>query len=395
MPRHGSASMRSTRRAPSRFVGALAAGVLVTAPAVLLAQGAQTHTVRTGDTLWSLSQQYLGDPLLWPELFRLNTNVVEDPHWIYPGEVLRLVAGEGVAAVPTEDTPPPPPEAAGAPSDTIGAPVLAPGVLDGAPLDDLPAGGPLFPIMGKQLTARETIRAYSEQNYRPLRRSEFYSAPFFTENATLPYGKIVGRTTPPDIKSLTNRDAAKLYTELAVRPPSGTTYEVGDSLLLVWPSRKVGDFGQLLIPTGVARVLRTESENTIVSVVQIYEPIYPGQQTLPLDKFSTGGTRRAVPVSEGVMASVVDWPGYQELKLPQKNLMLDKGRAAGVALGDLFELRRTPGERGDGTIATDEPIGLLQIVRVGEQTSTAVVLTLGAGDIARGTRVRQVAKLPS
>lgn len=394
MPRHGSASGRGSRRAPSRLVEALAAGVLIAVPAGLAAQAAQTHTVRTGDTLWSLSQQYLGDPLLWPELFRLNTNVVEDPHWIYPGEVLRLIAGEGVAAVPTEDTPPPPPVAPdGAPSDTVAAP--APGVLGGAPLDDLPAGAPLFPIMGRQLTARETIRAYSEQNYRPLRRSEFYAASFFTEGADLPYGVIAGRVTPPDIKSLRNADAAKLYTELAVRPPNGATYEVGDSILTLVVVPRSGDLGNLVIPTGIARVVKNDGENVIVSVVKIFEPIYPGHKTLPLDKFSSAGNRRAVPVSEGVQAVVVDWPGFQELKLPQKNLLLDKGRAAGVAPGDIFELRRTPGKREDGTVAIDEPIGMVQIVRAGDRSATAVVLTLKAGDIGRGTRVRQVAKLPS
>lgn len=391
MPRHGSASKRGMG---SRLVEALAAGVLIAVPSALVAQAAQTHTVRPGDTLWSLSQQYLGDPLLWPELFRLNTNVVEDPHWIYPGEVLRLVAGEGVAAVPAEDTPPPPPVAQdGAPSDTVAAP--APGVLEGQPLDDLPPSGPLFPTVGRQLTARETIHAYSERNYRPLRRTEFYSAPFYTEGASLPYGRIAGRITPPDIKSLRNSDAAKLYTELAVDPPGGTTYEVGDSLLLVEVVHRDGDFGDLLIPTGVARVVRQDGGHALVSVVQIYEPIYPGQRTIPLDKFTSAGNRRAVPVSDGVRAAIVDWPGYQELKLPQKNLLLDKGRAAGVAPGDIFELRRTPGRRDDGTVAVDEPIGTIQIVRAGDRSATAVVLTLKAGDISRGTRVRQIAKLPS
>lgn len=47
------------------------------------------HMVRQGDTLWDISGRYFGNPWTWPELWSLNPQV-ENPHWIYPGDQLRM-----------------------------------------------------------------------------------------------------------------------------------------------------------------------------------------------------------------------------------------------------------------------------------------------------------------
>ena len=57
---------------------------------------AEVHSVVKGDTLWDLSQHYLGSPWYWPKVWSYNPEIA-NPHWIYPGNRVRFYrAGEEV-----------------------------------------------------------------------------------------------------------------------------------------------------------------------------------------------------------------------------------------------------------------------------------------------------------
>ena len=47
------------------------------------------HTVRAGDTLWDLCWSYFNNPWEWPRVWSYNPEIT-NPHWIYPGDQVRL-----------------------------------------------------------------------------------------------------------------------------------------------------------------------------------------------------------------------------------------------------------------------------------------------------------------
>jgi LysM domain len=405
--------------------------ILLAAPAVVQAQNAkpETHTVKKGDTLWDLAQLYLGDPLLWPEIYRMNTNVVEDPHWIYPGEVLRLVAGPDVSAVPPTETPAPPPPQQMAvdttqPAETtqVAAADTAAPADSAAPVEEEPAAPGLAEPQVGDIAAADTTSYSSTDSvdlsplvgdtrrmanpelnlevglrrlYKPIRRSEFYSSGFLTERQVLPLGDLLGTVTPLQIEEVSTRNTAQLYARVAVTPPEGAKYQVGDTLLSVIVKREIEGYGNVIEPTGLLRVVDVSRPQNVAQVIASYGPVRNGQRVLPAEKFNDPGHVRPVPISDGVKARVLGNRDVQPLTGPQDVVFLDRGRKDGVALGDIFELRQAPRERPGMADVIDEPMATVQVVHVGEGTCTARVVKLTHPNIPSGTEARQIAKLPS
>jgi len=62
------------------------------------------YPVKEGDTLWDISSAFLSDPWLWPELWQVNPQI-NNPHLIYPGDLIKLVYVQGQPGLVVERGP--------------------------------------------------------------------------------------------------------------------------------------------------------------------------------------------------------------------------------------------------------------------------------------------------
>lgn len=64
----------------------------------------ELHVVRSGDTLWDICAYYFNDPWQWPKIWSYNPQVT-NPHWIYPGDLVRLLPRGQFAQTATDTKP--------------------------------------------------------------------------------------------------------------------------------------------------------------------------------------------------------------------------------------------------------------------------------------------------
>ncbi len=67
---------------------------VVVEPVPLRPDYPERYVVKKGDTLWDISAMFLRDPWRWPEVWQNNPQI-DNPHLIYPGDILTLVYIEG------------------------------------------------------------------------------------------------------------------------------------------------------------------------------------------------------------------------------------------------------------------------------------------------------------
>ncbi len=397
----------TTRARPDTSQPAQDTSQAAPAPAPTPGQLPATHVVAAGETLWSIAQLYFNDPLLWPEIYRLNTVLIDDPHWIYPGEELNLAGAVSVAQAPESTgvaAPPPPPSDtvhAQAPADTV-AVVPDTALVDTTQAVEAPPP-PAEPtetyqtIFDRRRTpsqeVRDVLRRYANQPYRPVRRGEFYAAGFLTEEERLPYGRVLGNTAVPAIPRLTERSTATTFDQIAVQPPRGASYHVGDSLLIVRVDRDIAGWGGVVVPVGVARVTEPQRRQVLADVVMQFGRIRDGNLALPLEPFKDPGEVRPTAVDQGLEGTVIAERDLHVLTGPQQIIFINRGRADGVTPGDVFEVFK-PASGLPGTSSEQVQV-VIEVVHTRDRSSSGLILNVDHPNLVPGMPVRLVRKMPS
>ena len=343
--------------------------------------GPGTHTVGKGETLWGIAQRYLNDPYLWPELYRINTDVVEDPRWIYPGEVLRLP---------------------GAPSSTpatvaaavqVGAPGAAAPVEQEA---EPPEGSTIFSAFRRN-SGTSRRQAFVSRPAPAVRSGEFTSAPYVAAaNGPAWSGRVLEVLSGNSIDADRRDRAIQIAEPVSLTPPSGTPPQAGTRYLVIRPGGAAGGLGTMVVPTGVIVVDQVErGKSPVAHVTQVFDVIRAGQGLIPFERIVIDSASRPAKVANGPMSSVAWVQNGTVVPTIQSFVVLHPKGLGIVRPGDVFALLRPLDKTVGGASLPEETVATVQAVRVTPQGITAVLTSQTTGEIRAGMSARLAARMPA
>ncbi len=398
--------VRPTGRQRGTFVRSVAAAsiaIAATLPQALNAQQpapapatdtSKSHTVKRGDTLWDIAKAYMGDAFLWPEVYRLNTSVIEDPHWIFPGEQLKLPGDQAkvvAVAEPTSEVP-----AAAAPAAS--QPAVNPSSPSAAPTPQEPEPAALFAPALQPKVVHDTSTPMLLARPTAVRPGEYIASPWVDQNGgPRDPGQLIASADIPGIASH-DKSRLSLHDRVFVAPPAGAIPMEHALYLSYRLGPLIEDFGQIVIPTGIVEVSQpgAAGEASVGLIVKMFGEVKKGQMLVALDSGMANVTGRPSGASNGRMGKVRWILNEPVLPSLQSYIVVDISGRDGIATGDEIEIYR-PRQRPNDEHALTLPeisIARAQVLRVTPYGAAAIITDQDQPHIVEGARARVASKMP-
>ncbi|MGH7592488.1 MAG: hypothetical protein ACRELE_01345 [Gemmatimonadales bacterium] len=235
---------------------------------------------------------------------------------------------------------------------------------------------------------------YRDHPYAPVRSGEVRSASFLTELRDMPFGELLGPVDPPVVRATQSAEAALAGTVIAVRPPAGAAYQRGDTVLLAIVTPGPKGWGEIVEPTGLARIGDHTPRQTLATVIALFGPVRYGQSVLPIEPVTNPGRVQPTAVT-GPSGEVIGSGAPRELQQVGGQVFISIGRSAGVRVGDFVAVRRRPEARVNASDTIDDLMATAQVIHVGEKSSTVKLTRIIDPDIHPGAPVVRTATLPN
>ena len=298
------------------------------------------YTIQRGDTLWDLSGQFFDSPWVWPDLWNKNRQIA-NPHWIYPGERIRLYQGEGTDRLSLL----PPPEAAD--TSMADAPRKAPyyyyAAMDGVGFvrkAPIPASGTIFKVEQE----KEMIYAGDVVYIHPAQGQALVPGSRYTIYRTMP-ASMISRPTP--------------------------------------------DAGIQHYLTGIVEITRQENDYAIARVVRSFREAKIGDQVMPYHKRSSKIS--LVPSPAGIDGKLMLSEEHAELIGTDILAFFDKGSEHGIKVGQQYNVfyqdQKKLSNDSDQTVTLNPVVYGTLLVLHTEATTATVLVTDANTEFHPGDRV--------
>lgn len=317
------------------------------------------HTVRQGDTLWDICWFYFNNPWEWPKVWSYNPHIT-NPHWIYPGDLVRLYPkGLEPATLPPQ---PAPDAGSAAPADDGGEDGIAP-----------------MPAPRYSLRLRQTA---------------------FVDQENLAFaGTIVGAVEEKMMLSYGD----EVYIEYRDKPPTvGERYTIYNDVRPVTHPKTGQNVGAYVTILGELEVKSVkQGKRARAMITDSLDVIERGALVGPLQR-----TYRTVEPQRNevdVQGSIIALLGSDELIGQGQLIFIDQGQEQGIKAGNrLYVIRRGDAYDEVKTPSSDigqddrrfpaRAIGEIIVVQAGERSSVAMVTLalqeFGTGDLVLMRKTR-------